>query len=127
MQAISQRAQESQLKSWVSPSTEAGNLLQEQRGSMMSNRCYVFGHVLMVAPLSLQALVDRPDETRRVMNFKRLALTDHKLDVPRLAKKKAIKKALESNGALLQTCSAGAPPRQRAHIGGGTLSQTFNA
>ena len=46
----------------------------------------------------LQALVDRPDETRRVMNFKRLALTDHKLDVPRLAKKKAIKQALESNG-----------------------------
>eukprot|EP00891_Asterochloris_glomerata_P001006 jgi/Astpho2/1006/gw1.00016.284.1_t len=44
-----------------------------------------------------RALVDRPDETRRVMNFKRLALTDHKLDVPRLAKKKAIKKALETN------------------------------
>ena len=84
----------------------------------------------MVVPLFLQALVDRPDETRRVMNFKRLALTDHKLDVPRLAKKKAIKKALESNGEQLQTCSAGAPPRQGAHmpchrVGGGALSQTF--
>ena len=84
----------------------------------------------MVTPLSLQALVDRPDETRRVMNFKRLALTDHKLDVPRLAKKKAIKKALESNGEQLQTCRPGASLRQGAHmpchrVGGGTSSQTF--
>ena len=85
----------------------------------------------MVGTLSLQALVDRPDETRRVMNFKRLALTDHKLDVPRLAKKKAIKKALESNGEQLQTCRADGPPRQGAGMpchqdGGGTLSQTFS-
>ena len=74
------------------------------------------GGVLMVASLSLQALVDRPDETRRVMNFKRLALTDHKLDVPRLAKKKAIKEALETNGEQLQTCRAGAHLRQGAHM-----------
>ena len=41
------------------------------------------------------------------MNFKRLALTDHKLDVPRLAKKKAIKKALETNGEQLQSRCSG--------------------
>lgn len=83
----------------------------------------------MIASLSLQALVDRPDETRRVMNFKRLALTDHKLDVPRLAKKKAIKKALETNGEQRPTCGAGPHTRQGAHmpgrrVGGRSLSQT---
>ncbi len=47
-----------------------------------------------------QALVDRPDEIRRVINFKRLALTDLKIDIPRLAKKKVLKEALETSGAL---------------------------
>ena len=46
-----------------------------------------------------QALVDRPDEIRRVINFKRLALTDLKIDIPRLAKKKVLKEALETSGA----------------------------
>lgn len=45
-----------------------------------------------------QALIDRPDEVRRVENFKRLQLTSYKLDIPKLAKKKALKKALESDG-----------------------------
>ena len=74
--------------------------------------------------------MDRPDETRRVMNFKRLALTDHKLDVPRLAKKKAIIKALETNGEQLQTCRASAPLQQGAlmpchRVGGRTFSQAL--
>jgi large subunit ribosomal protein L14e len=43
-----------------------------------------------------RALVDRPDEVRRVINFKRLALTDIKLDIPRLAKKKVLSEALST-------------------------------
>jgi large subunit ribosomal protein L14e len=43
----------------------------------------------------LQALVDRPDEIRRTINFKRLVITDFKVDIPRLAKKSVLKKALE--------------------------------
>lgn len=46
-----------------------------------------------------QALVDRPDEVRRVINFKRLAITDLKVDIPRLAKKKVLKEALATSGA----------------------------
>ena len=45
-----------------------------------------------------QALIDRPDEVRKVENFKRLQLTTFKLDIPKLAKKKALKAALESDG-----------------------------
>jgi len=45
----------------------------------------------------MQALIDRPDEVRRVENFKRLAITDYKIDIPRLAKKSVLKKALEDN------------------------------
>lgn len=44
--------------------------------------------------------MDRPDEVRRVVNFKRLAITEHKVDVPRLAKKKVLAEALASSGAL---------------------------
>ena len=48
---------------------------------------------------SPQALVDRPDEVRRVINFKRLAITDLKVDIPRLAKKSVLKEALATSGA----------------------------
>lgn len=50
--------------------------------------------------MSPQALIDRPDVVRRVENFKRLTLTDFKLDIPKLAKKKALKAALDENGKL---------------------------
>jgi large subunit ribosomal protein L14e len=50
---------------------------------------------LFVNFLILQALVDRPDETRRIVNFKRLSMTDLKVDIPRLAKKAVLKKAVE--------------------------------
>ncbi len=46
-----------------------------------------------------QALVDRPDMVRQQMNFKRLVLTDFKIDIPRLAKKKVLTAALEESGA----------------------------
>lgn len=49
----------------------------------------------------MQALVDRPDEVRRMVNFKRMALTDFKIDIPRLAKKKVLTAALEESGMPL--------------------------
>lgn len=57
-----------------------------------------------------QALVDFPGQTRRVISFKRLALTDYTVDIPRLAKKAVLKKALEEAGAwrgrsLLKMCA----------------------
>ena len=54
------------------------------------------------ARCSLQVLIDRPDETRRVENFKRLQLTDYKIDISKLAKKKALKAALEKDGECQQ-------------------------
>ena len=47
---------------------------------------------------TVQALVDRPDEVRRMVNFKRMVLTDFKIDIPRLAKKKVLTAALEESG-----------------------------
>lgn len=51
----------------------------------------------------LQALVDAPGETRHVVNFKRLTLTDFKLEIPRLASKKVVTEAFSSSGE----CSTG--------------------
>ncbi|XP_075264126.1 uncharacterized protein LOC142356021 [Convolutriloba macropyga] len=47
-----------------------------------------------------RALVDHPDQLRRVESFKRLSLTDFKVEIPRLAKKKVLKKALEESEIL---------------------------
>ena len=47
---------------------------------------------------SVQALVDFPGQTRRVISFKRMALTDFTVDIPRLAKKSVLAKALEEAG-----------------------------
>ena len=47
-----------------------------------------------------QALVDRPDAVRKALNFKRLALTDIKIDVPRAASKTVLAKALADSGAF---------------------------
>ena len=44
--------------------------------------------------------MDRPDEVRRVVSFKRLALTDFKIEIPRLARKTVLKAALEESGKL---------------------------
>ena len=53
------------------------------------------------ALLLLQALVDFPGQIRRVISFKRLALTDFTVEMPRLAKKSVLKKALEDAGACV--------------------------
>jgi large subunit ribosomal protein L14e len=43
--------------------------------------------------------VDAPDQARRVINFKRLALTDLKIDLPRLAPKKVVVAKFAEGGA----------------------------
>lgn len=48
--------------------------------------------------ISLQALVDAPDMVRCQMNFKRLTLTDIKIDIPRVPKKKTLIEAMEAGG-----------------------------
>ena len=49
-----------------------------------------------------------------MVTFKRLALTDFKIDIPRLARKKVLTAALEDSGAesqlhLLSSCTAALP------------------
>ncbi|XP_020248356.1 probable 60S ribosomal protein L14 isoform X4 [Asparagus officinalis] len=43
-----------------------------------------------------RALVDAPDLVRGPMNFKRLTLTDIKIDIPRIPKKKSLIAAMEA-------------------------------
>jgi len=51
------------------------------------------------ATLPTQALVDSPDSIRHVESFKRLTLTNQKIDIPRLAKKAVIKAKFAEAGA----------------------------
>lgn len=46
----------------------------------------------------MKALVDAPDMVRCQMNFKRLSLTDIKIDIPRIPKKKSLIAAMEAAG-----------------------------
>lgn len=46
----------------------------------------------------LQALVDAPDMVRSQMNLKRLSLTDIKIDIKRVPKKRALIEAMETAG-----------------------------
>lgn len=57
------------------------------------------------AAACLQALVDFPGQTRRVVSFKRMALTDFTVEIPRLAKKAVLKKAIEEAGEWKCLCS----------------------
>eukprot|EP00884_Botryococcus_braunii_P015723 jgi/Botrbrau1/2834/Bobra.0125s0041.1 len=61
-----------------------------------------YGKLLVISDIVDQnrALVDHPDEIRRQMNFKRLALTPYKIEIQRLAKKKELKEALETSGVF---------------------------
>ncbi|KAG1655043.1 hypothetical protein FOA52_008794 [Chlamydomonas sp. UWO 241] len=47
-----------------------------------------------------RALVDAPDATRKMMNFKRLALTDLTVAIPRLASKKVLNAKLAEDGTF---------------------------
>ena len=55
----------------------------------------------------LQALIDRPDEARSVINFKRLTITDFKVDIPRCAKKTVLKKAIEDSDVFNKFAASG--------------------
>ena len=46
----------------------------------------------------LQALVDAPDMVRSQMNFKRLSLTDIKIDIKRVPRKKELIEAMKAGG-----------------------------
>lgn len=49
----------------------------------------------------LQALVDSVGERRKVVNFKRLSITDYKVDIKRHCSEKDLQKALADGGKLL--------------------------
>lgn len=51
----------------------------------------------------LQALIDSPDITRTVINFKRLTLTDITIEIERTPKKKALVEAFAKAGACKRT------------------------
>jgi large subunit ribosomal protein L14e len=53
---------------------------------------------VFVVDVAVQALVDSPTETRRVVNFKRLALTDLKVDIKRVPGKTELTKAFTEAG-----------------------------
>ena len=48
-----------------------------------------------------RALVDSPDLVRAAMNFKKLSLTDIKVEIPRMPKKKQLADAVEAAGTDL--------------------------
>ena len=53
----------------------------------------------------MQVVVDRPDIVRCVCNLKRLAVTDLKVDVQRLAKKKELAAAFDGAHSDCLSCS----------------------
>jgi hypothetical protein len=73
---------------------------------------YICSRNIIVAGISLcipafisimvcdQALVDAPDMVRCQMNFKRLSLTDIKIDIKRIPKKSTLIKAMEEAGIV---------------------------
>ena len=54
--------------------------------------------VIIPSTFMLQALVDAPDMVRTQMNLKRLSLTDIKIDIKRVPKKKTLVEAMEAAG-----------------------------
>lgn len=54
--------------------------------------------VITPSTFMLQALVDAPDMVRTQMNLKRLSLTDIKIDIKRVPKKKNLVEAMEAAG-----------------------------
>lgn len=64
---------------------------------------------MFAACVAVQALVDSPTETRRVVNFKRLALTDLKVDIKRVPGKTELTKAFTEAGTVCvdEVCRVG--------------------
>ena len=57
--------------------------------------------MLTLVYMSLQALVDASNMERLQMNFKRLSLSDIKIDIKRVPKKKELVAAMEAAGWFL--------------------------
>ena len=51
--------------------------------------------------MALQVLVDAPDMIRCQMNLKRLSLTDIKIDITKVPKKKTLIEAMEAAGKVI--------------------------
>ncbi|MCL7034417.1 hypothetical protein MKW94_029651, partial [Papaver nudicaule] len=62
-----------------------------------------YGKLIVIVDVIDQnrALVDAPDMVRSQMSFKRLSLTDIKIDISRIPKKKVLIKAMKAAGKLL--------------------------
>ncbi|KHN05082.1 Putative 60S ribosomal protein L14 [Glycine soja] len=62
-----------------------------------------YGRLVVIVDVIDQnrALVDAPDMVRSQVNFKRLSLTDIKIDIKRVPKKKDLVKAMEDVVSLL--------------------------
>ena len=66
---------------------------------MKASRRHGAVHYICAYLFSLcRALVDAPEFTRKIVNFKRLSLTDLKVDIPRLASKKVLTAKLAESG-----------------------------
>lgn len=78
---------------WLSFGVLIGNITREATSSY--NSC------LNGVVYSCQALVDAPDMVRGQMNFKRLSLTDIKIDIPRIPKKKSLIAAMQAAGEVV--------------------------
>ncbi|KAG5133529.1 hypothetical protein JHK82_024717 [Glycine max] len=75
-----------------------------------------YGRLVVIVDVIDQnrALVDAPDMVRSQVNFKRLSLTDIKIDIKRVPKKKDLVKAMED---MLR------PSERRVHGAGNSLSE----
>ncbi|KAG8370821.1 hypothetical protein BUALT_Bualt13G0023300 [Buddleja alternifolia] len=71
---------------------------QNRRDELNDMSLIIYGCHLQVCDLQgvQKALVDSPDMVRSQMNFKRLSLTDIKIDIKRVPKKKTLIAAMEA-------------------------------
>ena len=85
---------------WVFLYVGLGTALIESVGLalLIWKRGFVVLSFVIVLSIFSQALVDAPDMVRSQMNFKRLSLTDIKIDIKRVPKKKELLAAMEAAG-----------------------------
>jgi len=73
-------------------------MLSTSRRSLLTRQLFLAFALSLPCSAPPQALVDFPGQTRRTVSFKRMVLTDYTVDIPRLAKKAVLKKAVEEAG-----------------------------
>jgi len=109
-------------------------LIYAARGCCRGCASFYVNSVLLIAstphPPPTQALVDAPGITRHVETFKRLTLTDFKVEIPRLASKKVLTAAWTEAGELFDgaECRWGSAQRATSRRRGSSLrSSSFQA